>query len=70
MSKKSDFLKKSENHENLKVNIKQVNQKHRRRSNITYNQAMDPEIQEDTKHKRRHSKKMIVKKSTQKLFVS
>lgn len=70
VSKKSDFLKKSENYENLRVNITQVNQSHRRRSNITYNQVMDPQIQEETKHKRRHSRKMMVKKSTKKLSVS
>lgn len=52
------FMEKSADLEHLQVTTKEVHQVHRRRSNIILGQLMDPDLQEETKKSRRHSKKI------------
>ena len=61
---------KSGNAHLLKVSMNQVNNTHRRRSNITFSTVMDPDIEQDTKMKRRHSRKLTIRKNHKNIGVS
>ena len=63
-----EFLKKSGNAQTLMVNLKEVSNRHRRRSSITFNKVLDPEEEEEGKSHDEKSKTRNKKSNLRKSY--